>query len=458
MQRVSAPSEILGGWLFLGNKQHAIMVGSCAPHVSCVLNVVGGGVPDEKYLRKLKEKSVSGPMAANADVYLMSPMCDYGSDNLVESKRIAKMLNFIDACRARGDKILIHCRMGVNRSTTIVLLYLVKRQGWTLTEALLHVAKIHPIGRPHPLYMEQLTQIDEHRFPFLHLPRGIQWKVLVLVDERCLKSFRCTHSGAVQLIHDSYRNQCANGAVALQRAWRRRMGWHLLSNIRGLVMRELELTDLTRMLSSRSDAVRKALAIGATFRMLVLQEANARSGKLLARRPILCMEFLDTYFDPKFFSCRLDMIVRLESATMRFIASFHPLKDEYRPLVASTCAIPLIIRYMEELFLLYRQRIDQLNSAACESLEYVSGRLEASSHPLDADFVEACKPVGVILTCGLGMGEFSMLKMLCERLANNCGPRHFDATHYMHCSDEILNRMTTYLREEKRKVAAAMYD
>uniref|UniRef100_A0A250Y453 protein-serine/threonine phosphatase n=1 Tax=Castor canadensis TaxID=51338 RepID=A0A250Y453_CASCN len=64
--------------------------------------------------------------------------------------------SFIEAARAQGTRVLVHCKMGVSRSAATVLAYAMKQYGWGLEQALLHVQGLRPIVRPNPGFLRQL--------------------------------------------------------------------------------------------------------------------------------------------------------------------------------------------------------------------------------------------------------------------------------------------------------------
>lgn len=63
---------------------------------------------------------------------------------------------FISEARKSGQAVLVHCKMGVSRSASTVIAFLMKQQGWTLDEALNHVRERRPIVQPNEGFLKQL--------------------------------------------------------------------------------------------------------------------------------------------------------------------------------------------------------------------------------------------------------------------------------------------------------------
>ncbi|KAM7084230.1 protein phosphatase Slingshot homolog 3 isoform 2-T2 [Molossus nigricans] len=63
---------------------------------------------------------------------------------------------FVEAARAQGTRVLVHCKMGVSRSAATVVAYAMKQYGWGLEQALRHVQELRPIARPNPGFLRQL--------------------------------------------------------------------------------------------------------------------------------------------------------------------------------------------------------------------------------------------------------------------------------------------------------------
>uniref|UniRef100_A0A672MN50 protein-serine/threonine phosphatase n=1 Tax=Sinocyclocheilus grahami TaxID=75366 RepID=A0A672MN50_SINGR len=63
---------------------------------------------------------------------------------------------FISEARKSGQATLVHCKMGVSRSASTVIAYLMKQQGWTLDQALNHVRERRSIVQPNEGFLKQL--------------------------------------------------------------------------------------------------------------------------------------------------------------------------------------------------------------------------------------------------------------------------------------------------------------
>ncbi|XP_066505549.1 protein phosphatase Slingshot homolog 3 isoform X2 [Hoplias malabaricus] len=63
---------------------------------------------------------------------------------------------FINEARKSGQTVLVHCKMGVSRSASTVIAFLMKQQGWPLEHALNHVRERRPIVQPNEGFLKQL--------------------------------------------------------------------------------------------------------------------------------------------------------------------------------------------------------------------------------------------------------------------------------------------------------------
>lgn len=69
--------------------------------------------------------------------------------------------DFIHEALEAKEPILVHCAMGISRSTTCVIAYLIKYKGLTYDEALNLISKSRPIVRPNFAYVESLKRFGE---------------------------------------------------------------------------------------------------------------------------------------------------------------------------------------------------------------------------------------------------------------------------------------------------------
>ncbi|KAJ0092529.1 hypothetical protein Patl1_25450 [Pistacia atlantica] len=70
--------------------------------------------------------------------------------------------NFIDEAKRLGGGVLVHCLMGISRSVTIVVAYLMKKHGMRLSQALEHVKSKRQQADPNYGFMSQLQQFEQN--------------------------------------------------------------------------------------------------------------------------------------------------------------------------------------------------------------------------------------------------------------------------------------------------------
>lgn len=61
---------------------------------------------------------------------------------------------FIDDARASGGKVLVHCMMGISRSATIVIAYLMNRYAMSLSDAYRYCKLLRPEIGPNNHFMK----------------------------------------------------------------------------------------------------------------------------------------------------------------------------------------------------------------------------------------------------------------------------------------------------------------
>ncbi|CAE7276493.1 putative tyrosine phosphatase 123R [Symbiodinium microadriaticum] len=88
---------------------------------------------------------------------LSAPLDDHGRTELSEELQ-KTWFDFIEKGLA-GGKVLVHCRLGVNRSVTVVAAFLVRCRGFTPEEALGLLMERRPCADPVSAYREQLRSL-----------------------------------------------------------------------------------------------------------------------------------------------------------------------------------------------------------------------------------------------------------------------------------------------------------
>ncbi|XP_061586816.1 dual specificity protein phosphatase 26-like [Cololabis saira] len=84
--------------------------------------------------------------------------CDYDM-----SFNFQAAVDFIHSALSRGGKVLVHCQVGVSRSATLVLAYLMLKQGLTLVEAICAVKDKRGVI-PNRGFLRQLIKLDVKLF------------------------------------------------------------------------------------------------------------------------------------------------------------------------------------------------------------------------------------------------------------------------------------------------------
>lgn len=66
------------------------------------------------------------------------------SDGLDLRSNLSECVEALDELLRNGHTVYTHCNIGTGRSPTVVIAYLVWRQGWNLHDAIEHVMSCHP--------------------------------------------------------------------------------------------------------------------------------------------------------------------------------------------------------------------------------------------------------------------------------------------------------------------------
>ena len=91
--------------------------------------------------------------------YLRVELDDDNSSNLL--KELPNTTEFIAEAINNGGKVLVHCNLGVSRSSTVVIAYLMHSRKWILRDAHDFLKDRRPIIRPNHGFVNQLSRFEE---------------------------------------------------------------------------------------------------------------------------------------------------------------------------------------------------------------------------------------------------------------------------------------------------------
>jgi len=91
--------------------------------------------------------------------YLKLEMSDFPENDLVPL--FTDACKFIDNAQSHNSKVLVHCLRGVNRSTAVVLAYLIYINHWRLEQAYDFLKREHPYMKPNIVLLTRLIKFEE---------------------------------------------------------------------------------------------------------------------------------------------------------------------------------------------------------------------------------------------------------------------------------------------------------
>ncbi|KAK5575337.1 hypothetical protein RB653_010595 [Dictyostelium firmibasis] len=139
------PSEIIKDFLYLGGAENA---GSRQQLINLkITHIVNmAGELDDIYPHLYK--------------YYRANLDDRPKANIYE--HFEPVIEFIDDCKKQGGRILVHCAMGISRSTTVVLAYLMKEDHMTYTDAFTFCKQKRSCINPNFGFVKQLKDYQQH--------------------------------------------------------------------------------------------------------------------------------------------------------------------------------------------------------------------------------------------------------------------------------------------------------
>ncbi|XP_064612955.1 serine/threonine/tyrosine-interacting-like protein 1 [Liolophura sinensis] len=139
------PAEIIPGLLYLGNWRQAN-----APNVQKDLKI-------QAHINCCVE--TGSFFSESSDNLLHLPVPDENDSHLFTSFK--KACTFIDKFKDEKKVVLVFSQLGISRSATVVMAYLMYHFKWSLKEAYEHALKCSPIVRPNRGFVVQLQQLEK---------------------------------------------------------------------------------------------------------------------------------------------------------------------------------------------------------------------------------------------------------------------------------------------------------
>ena len=85
----------------------------------------------------------------------------------ISSKHIRQGVDFIREHKAKGNRVLVACGAGINRSSSFCAATLKEEEGLSLFEAFKEVKRLHPESMPHKPVWESLCKYYSESTPYL---------------------------------------------------------------------------------------------------------------------------------------------------------------------------------------------------------------------------------------------------------------------------------------------------
>jgi len=147
----NSPSEILPT-LYIGSKEDAINVEKIKKlQITHILTVTSGSQHDVPGCK-----------------LLAVPMHDGGRSDLEDIMR--KTAGFMEEAQRPGNRLLVHCKEGHNRSPTLVIAWLMKTGKQTLFKSYKFVYEKRNVIHPHIKYISQLREMEKSMLGWYSVP------------------------------------------------------------------------------------------------------------------------------------------------------------------------------------------------------------------------------------------------------------------------------------------------
>ncbi len=86
--------------------------------------------------------------------YLKYPFLDHPNEDIL--RKLPEALDFIGNVLKTNNTLVVHCYLGISRSTSLVAAFLMKSRKLSVLKALGIIKKVHPRAHPNPGFYKQL--------------------------------------------------------------------------------------------------------------------------------------------------------------------------------------------------------------------------------------------------------------------------------------------------------------
>ena len=170
-RRCSHPSVIISDKLFLGDARQAInssvIYDLGITHIVNVTKAAPNQFENVENMQSIKDNmlpSIYSHFDSNPVKYLKLDLLDEA--NVSIQKHFDEAISFLDNAMSgdSNNRILIHCQMGISRSSTILIAFLMQYKQWTLVTAYEHVKNCRSKICPNDGFLEQLERYEKTLF------------------------------------------------------------------------------------------------------------------------------------------------------------------------------------------------------------------------------------------------------------------------------------------------------
>jgi len=118
-------------------------------------------------------------------------MSDCGRTDL--NTVVEKVYPFMERAQEMGKKLFVHCKLGQNRSATLVILFLMKNKGLTVYEAYKMLKEMRPLVQIHHNYAKMLLNLERELFGETSLPDDwMEFDEFTMTGTPCYKNEELT--------------------------------------------------------------------------------------------------------------------------------------------------------------------------------------------------------------------------------------------------------------------------